>query len=95
VRRVTQSEFVRQAVRRATEQLPSFQRIFEEGILWQLQRAALDEAVEIPGTYPPLFVIETIAWRAEGIPRLRIGYHNVPGGIEVVMLALDKPPTYA
>jgi len=89
VRHVSQSEFVRHAVKRATEQFPSFQRIFEEGILWQLQRASLVEAVRIPGTDPPLFVLETNAWRAEGIPSMRLGYNNVPDGIQIVQLALD------
>ncbi len=79
-------------MRRATEQLPSFQRIFEEGILWQLQRSPLDEAVQIPGTDPPLFVIETNAWRAEGIPPLRLGFNRVADGIEIVQLALHMSP---
>lgn len=92
MRRVSQAEFVRRAVQRATEQFPSFQRIFEEGILWQLQRSPLVEAVEIQGSNPRLFILETNAWRHEGIPALTLGYHVVADGIEIVRLALHTNP---
>jgi hypothetical protein len=92
VRRVTQSAFVQAAVERATREMSSFKRIFEEGIMWQLQRAPLDDAVEIPGSDPPVFVLETAAWRAEGIPRMSIGFIRAPHGIEVVSLTLRKDP---
>lgn len=88
MRQVSQSDFVRRAVQRATERLPSFERIWEEGILWQLRRSSLGEAVEVPGTNPPVRVLETNAWRHEGIPVLRIGYVEVSEGIEIVQLAL-------
>lgn len=55
--------------------------------MWQLQRCSLDEAVLIPGTEPPVFVLESIAWRAEGIPGMRIGFLEIEGGIELVSLS--------
>lgn len=46
----------------------------------------------IPGTNPELRVIETNAWRAEGIPAVAIGYHKTLDGIEIVRLTLDARP---
>jgi hypothetical protein len=56
--------------------------------MWQLQRMPLNHAVEILGRIPPVFVIETTAWRAEGIPKMAIGYSETSCGIELVSLAL-------
>jgi hypothetical protein len=89
VRRVTQSAFVQAAVDRATKKMPNFKRIFEESIMWQLQRASLDEATLSPGSEPPLFVLESIAWRAEGIPRMFIGFVMVEDCIEIVRLTFS------
>lgn len=88
MRQVTQSAFVRAAVERATKQLSSFRLIFEESVLWQLRRCPLEDAVQIPGSNPPVFVFETNAWRAEGIPPIRIGFQNNEHGIELVRLTL-------
>jgi len=48
----------------------------------------LDEAVEVQGSNPRLFVLETAAWRHEGIPAMTLGYHLLTDGIEIVRLAL-------
>jgi hypothetical protein len=66
--------------------MPSFEMVFDS-ILWQLQRSPLDEAALIPGSNPPVRVLETNAWRAAGIPPLRIGFKETPEGMEVIQLA--------
>jgi hypothetical protein len=90
MRQVMASQFAQAALERATKRFPNFKIVFEEGIMWQLQRSSLTEAVEIPGSDPPVFVLESIAWRAEGIPRLSIGFTRVQHGIEIVSLSLRE-----
>jgi len=60
--------------------------------MWQLARRPLTDAEEIPGTNPKVFVLQTTAWIAEGIPPLSIGYSESDQGIEIVSLALHKKP---
>jgi hypothetical protein len=76
-------------VDRITQSLPSFRRVFEESILWQLQRASLQEAVKLEGT--EMHLLETNAWRADGIPPIRITYRMLDGDIEIVRVAVDMP----
>jgi hypothetical protein len=88
VREVRQSEWVVAAVGKATERIPSFRRVFEEGVQWQLRRAPLDESVPIPGTSPQLYAIDSTAWMAEGIPRMVLAFRYTDTGIEIVRLTL-------
>jgi hypothetical protein len=88
VRRVTKSELVEAVIKRTSIELPRFRIIFEEGVMWQLQRSPLGEAAVIPTTDPPIFVIESNAWRADGIPVMRIGFIKLPqDDIEIVSLS--------
>ena len=94
MRRVVQSELVKAAVRRATSERPTFQKFFEDGVIWQLERGPLD-SVEIAGLNPPVYLIQSIAWLHEGMPELHIQYTPMDGGIELVGLALyerEKKP---
>lgn len=85
---VAQSEFVRLAVRRANDACPGFQMIWETGVLWSLERHPLDEATPLGDG---LHLLETNAWKQEGIPAMRIAYRLTPDGIEIVRLALFPP----
>lgn len=84
---MTVSEAVKSAVARETENCPSFESLFEGGVLWQLERCSLAEAVEIPGKDPPVFLLETTAWRADGIRSMRILFVYTQSGIELVWLS--------
>jgi len=88
VRDVLLSELVLAAVRRQTREWPTFERVFQRAIVWRLERVAHIDSVPIPGTTPPAFVIVSTAWKAEGIPRLRITYVEIPTGIELRSLAI-------
>ena len=63
--------------------------------MWQLERSPLIESAPIDGTNPLLRIIETNAWKAEGIPPLTIGYVENAQGIEIVRLVVHAgaPPT--
>jgi hypothetical protein len=93
VRDVLPSELARAAVRKATEKLPAFEQVFVRGIIWMLERVEAIESERIPGTDPPIFVIETTAWRTEGIPRMRITYRELKRGhaIELLSVTLYEP----
>ena len=79
---------VRASVERDSERFPTLKLIFDDGIMWQLQRMPLNEAIQIPGTSPPVFVFESNAWRAHGIPPISIGYVETSTGIELVRFTL-------
>ena len=94
MRSVTTTPFVQAAIERASTKYQTFKLIFEEAVIWQLQRAALHDAVEIPGRDPRVFVLEVSAWRAEGLPVMSIGFSHTESGIEIVSLTLldDSKP---
>jgi hypothetical protein len=88
MRRIKQSEFVRHAVEKAVLRYPSFQMAWDQGILWQLERASLEDAVFLPGTDPRVGVLEVNAWRPAGLPVMRIGFIETADGLEIIRLAL-------
>ena len=87
MRRVTQSEFVRLAVEKAAKDFPSFQAAWDQGVMWELRRARLDEAVLITSSSPPTYVLEFSGWRQAGLPVMRIAYVLRDDGIEIIRLA--------
>jgi hypothetical protein len=88
VRDVVLSEFVLAAVRRQTQEWPTFERVFRRAIVWRLERMPHIDSVPIPETTPQAFAIVSTAWKREGIPRLRLTYVEIPNGIELRSLAI-------
>jgi hypothetical protein len=88
VRDVVLSEFVLAAIRRQTQEWPTFDRVFQRAIVWRLERMPRIDSVPIAGTTPQAFAIVSTGWKAEGIPRLRLTYVEIPNGIELRSLAI-------
>ena len=88
MRDVFLSDLVRAEIRRQTQKWPTFERVFQRAVVWRLERMNPIESELIPGTDPPVFVIVSTAWKAEGIPRLRLTYVERPTGIELRTLRL-------
>jgi hypothetical protein len=88
VRDVSLSDLVRAEIRRQTEKWPTFERHFQQAVVWRLERMDPLESELIPGTDPPAFAIVSTEWKREGIPRLRITYVERPAGIELRTLTL-------
>ena len=88
MRRVVESELVRARVRRAIQYYPKFKLVWESAVIWSLARGNDLPGTLIPGTKPPTFAFQTNAWRAVGIPPIRVSYVEIEGGIELTSLAL-------
>ncbi len=88
--RIVESELVQARVHRACKQFPSFQVVFD-GVIWRLARdpGVLARSGSRIGDHDPaMYILVTNAWKAAGIPKVRLMAERHSDHIHIMSMAL-------